>query len=202
MEVIRMNNVVPGAIDPEQHNGNHNENDDENSAVQESAKVLQESAKIASDSVNALADALLEPDGTLKDISDKKGREKLIESIDEVKARIDNLVKDINGIPKKIEKAIPSRVNAVLCDEDRKRFDGFQFRQFKMFLGIIIACFVLGIMGGSTLYTYFRNSNREDYLKQTQQDQQEIIDFGNDIRNHYPKTFDTWKEKRHKANEE
>lgn len=203
MEHLNLDDVISGAIDPENNNINKESmSEDKVSSIQECVRVLQQSAKMASDSIQALADVLLEPDGSLKDLVDKKGRAKLMDAISKSNIKIDQINESMEELPHKLEKAIPSSVKAELCDEDRKRIDALHTRAFRAHLIDIIIGFLLTILFFSTTYSIWNLKDSKTKLEQTRVQQQEIIEFGYAVKKYSPKTFKSWKRAKQESIEE
>ncbi|GJG37882.1 hypothetical protein PRLR5107_27650 [Prevotella lacticifex] len=157
---------------------------------------------MASDTIQALADILLEPDGKLKDLSDKKGRLKLLDAITNNCAKQDETKVLMFKLPQSIAKVIPAKVNAELCDDDRKRIDNLQAHYFKVFLLGIASAILFGFLFVITVYKSWKFNDVKEQHELYYKHKQEIIDFGKYIKNRYPDTFTSWEETRQRATED
>lgn len=203
MEHLNLDDVVSGAIDPESNNiKKESMSEDEVSSIQECVRVLQQSAKMASDSIQALADVLLESDGSLKDLVDKKGRAKLMDAISKENIKLDIINKSMEELPHKLEEAIPSSVLGELCDEDRKRIDGLHARSFRAHLMDIGIGFFLTILFFSATYSIWNLNDSKKKLEMVREQQQEIIEFGYAVKKYSPKTFKSWEQAKQEGLEE
>lgn len=194
MDNITLDAVSSGAIDPEQHNqqSENVNNDAAQNVKKESVDKVIEAAQIASDSVQAIADALLTPDGQLKDLSDAKGRKAIANLIAQNNSKMNNLYNALASTPSEVAKVIPSHVEARLCDSDRKLVEKFFARVNHQYVIEVVIGFFFAAFLVLDLALFGKVYNDRDELEKQQEAQKEMIDFGTTVKRISPEVYDTW----------
>ena len=131
--------------------------------------------------ITDLCNVLLKEDGTLVDLCDRAGREKLTKS-----------VKLYTELGAQMMKAIPSSVSAELCDKDRNLMERFYKDRKKYALTLLFSVLLTGLLMGIALYGFASNRIRSRELDEWYLENRNAIDFGNFIRQESPSIWDYW----------
>lgn len=194
MDKVTLDGVASGAIDPEQHKkGQKSANAADVSAIKECVEVLKQCARIITDIVQAFCDILLMPDGQIKDISDKEGRNALRQELLAVNKNIEVACKAMKDLPSRLQKATPSSVAAKLDDGDRKLLEQFvSVSRTRRIIDFVLGA-VIGILFIVASYKNVVADNRKAQLEQWRTEQQDAIDFGRFMVQRNPGTYKYWK---------
>ena len=165
------------------------DNDNEPMTVKQ-ANALSQDIKRLADMVADMSSVLLKEDGTLVDLSDKLGRERLAKS-----------VKLNTELGVKMMKAIPSAVTAELCENDRNLMGKF-YKDRKAYARTLMFCILMtGQLMGIALYGIANNRIRSGELEKWYRENRTAIDFGNFVRQESPSIWDDWHSGRWQHNE-
>ena len=166
------------------------DNDNEPMTAKQANALLQDIRRMA-DMTADMSSVLLNEDGTLVDISDKTGREKLTKSI--------NLNTELSA---RMMKAIPSGVTAELCENDRQLMERF-YKDRKNYARTLLFCILMaGLLMGIALYGIASNRIRSGELDEWYQENRSAIDFGNFVRQENPSLWKYWHSGRWQRNVE
>lgn len=166
------------------------DNDNEPMTAKQANALLQDIRRMA-DMTADMSSVLLNEDGTLVDISDKAGREKLTKSI--------NLNSELSA---RMMKAIPSGVTAELCENDRQLMERF-YKDRKNYARTLMFCILMaGLLMGIALYGIASNRIRSGELDEWYQENRSAIDFGNFVRQENPSLWKYWHSGRWQRNVE
>lgn len=166
------------------------DNDNEPMTAKQANALLQDIRRMA-DMTADMSSVLLNEDGTLVDISDKTGREKLTKSI--------NLNTELSA---RMMKAIPSGVTAELCENDRQLMERF-YKDRKNYARTLMFCILMaGLLMGIALYGIASNRIRSGELDEWYQENRSAIDFGNFVRQENPSLWKYWHSGRWQRNVE
>ena len=157
------------------------EDNDNEPMTTKQANALSQDIKRVADMITGLCNVLLKEDGTLVDLCDRAGREKLTKS-----------VKLYTELGAQMMKAIPSSVSAELCDKDRNLMERFYKDRKKYALTLIFSILMTGILMGIALYGIANNRIQSRELDEWYQENRNAIDFGNFIRQESPSIWDYW----------
>ena len=156
------------------------DNDNEPMTIKQ-VNALSQDIKRLADMVADMSSVLLKEDGTLVDLSDRAGRERLAKS-----------VKLNTEMGAKMMKAIPSSVTAELCDKDRNLMERF-YKDRKAYARTLMFCILMtGLLMGIALYGIASNRIRSSELEKWYKENRTAIDFGNFIRQESPSTWNYW----------
>ena len=156
------------------------DNDNAQMAAKQVNELSQDIKRLA-DMVADMSSVLLKEDGTLVDLSDRVGRERLTKS-----------VKLNTELGAKMMKAIPSSVTAELCENDRNLMERF-YKDRKAYARTLMFCILMtGLLMGIALYGIASNRIRSEELEKWYQENRNAIDFGNFIRQESPSTWNYW----------
>lgn len=165
------------------------DNDNEPMTIKQ-ANALSQDIKRLADMVADMSSVLLKEDGTLVDLSDRAGRERLTKS-----------VKLNTEMDAKMMKAIPSSVTAELCEKDRNLMERF-YKDRKAYARTLMFCILMtGLLMGIALYGIASNRIRSRELEKWYRENRTAIDFGNFIRQESPSIWDDWHSGRRQHNE-
>jgi hypothetical protein len=145
------------------------------------ANALSQDIKRLADMVADMSSVLLKEDGTLVDLSDRTGREKLTKS-----------VKLNTELGTKMMKAIPSAVTAELCENDRQLMEKFYKDRKAYARTLMFSILMTGLLMGIALYGIASNKIRSGELEKWYRENRNAIDFGNFIRQESPSTWNYW----------
>lgn len=202
MDNIALDDIVSGAIDPEQLKREQEEAiAADASTIKESAAMLKQCADTTSDIIRAFCDILLTPDGQIKDISDKEGRSALRQELLTANKNIKAVSNAMNDLPSRLQKAVPSSVIAKLDCGDRKCLDkvldfiGFIEHKIKSYstyfvITLIIIGFIFGANVVTMVYTDYKSKSLDSQLKESVQ----LVEFGKFIRKNNPTTWARWQQ--------
>jgi len=166
------------------------DNDNEPMTAKQANALLQDIRRMA-DMTADMSSVLLNEDGTIVDISDKAGREKLTKSI--------NLNTELGA---RMMKAIPSGVTAELCENDRQLMERF-YKDRKNYARTLLFCILMaGLLMGIALYGIASNRIRSGELDEWYQENRSAIDFGNFVRQENPSLWKYWHSGRWQRNVE
>ena len=136
-----------------------------------------------------LGNTLTNPDGSVIDISDKAGRQK-------DRQVLENIQTQINAILGRV----PSSVQAEVCEEARSRLDK-TLLYFKHERWLLIFLFVVvGFLFGSLCMALNDTRVRSNELEAWYLDQRNAICFGHYLREHNPKLYEYWYSGRRQQN--
>lgn len=157
------------------------EDNDNEPMTAKQANALSQDIKRLADMVADMSSVLLKEDGTLVDLSDRAGREKLAKS-----------VKLNTELGAKMMKAIPSAVTAELCDKDRNLMERFYKDRKAYARTLMFSILMTGLLMGIALYGIASNRIRSSELEKWYKENRTAIDFGNFIRQESPSTWNYW----------
>lgn len=157
------------------------EDNDNEPMTTKQANALSQDIKRLADMVADMSSVLLKEDGTLVDLSDRAGRERLAKS-----------VKLNTELGAKMMKAIPSAVTAELCENDRNLMERFYKDRKAYARTLMFSILMTGLLMGIALYGIARNRIRLGELEKWYQENRTAIDFGNFIRQESPSTWNYW----------
>lgn len=194
MDNITLDNVASGAIDLEQLKKEQEKAiTADASTIKESAAMLKQCADTTSDIIQAFCDILLTPDGQIKDISDKEGRNSLRQELMAVNKNIEVACKAMKDLPSRLQKARPSSVAAKLDDDDRKLLEQYvSVSRTRRIIDLVLGA-IIGILFIVATYKNVVADNRKAQLEQWRSEQQDAIDFGRFMVEHAPKAYRYWK---------
>ena len=158
-----------------------NEDNDNEPMTVKQANALSQDIKRLADMAADMSSVLLKEDGTLVDLSDKAGREKLMKSV--------NLNTDLAS---QILKAIPSAVTAELSEKDRNLMERFYKDRKTYALTLLLCVLMTGLLMGIALYGIASNKIRSRELEEWYQENRSAIDFGNFVREEKPSMWNYW----------
>lgn len=157
------------------------EDNDNEPMTTKQANALSQDIKRLADMVADMSSVLLKEDGTLVDLSDRAGRERLAKS-----------VKLNTELGNKMMKAIPSSVTAELCEKDRNLMERFYKDRKAYARTLMFSILMTGLLMGIALYGIASNRIRSRELEKWYQENRNAIDFGNFIRHESPSTWNYW----------
>lgn len=157
------------------------EDNDNGPMTAKQANALSQDIKRLADMAADMSSVLLKEDGTLVDLSDRSGREKLTKSV------------DLNtDLASQILKAIPSAITAELGEKDRNLMERF-YKDRKTFALTLLFCILMtGLLMGIALYGIANNKIRSRELEEWYQENRTAIDFGNFVREEKPSMWNYW----------
>ena len=157
------------------------EDNDNGPMTARQANALLQDIKRLADMTADMGSVLLKEDGTLVDLSDRAGRERLAESV--------NLNTELGT---RMMKAIPSSVTAELCDKDRNLMERFYKDRKTYVLTLISSAIITGMLGCIALFGIVSNRNRLGELEEWYLENRTAIEFGYFIRQESPSLWEYW----------
>ena len=157
------------------------EDNDNEPMTAKQANALSQDIKRLADMVADMSSVLLKEDGTLVDLSDRAGRERLAKS-----------VKLNTEMGAKMMNAIPSAVTAELCENDRQLMEKFYKDRKAYARTLMFSILMTGLLMGIALYGIASNRIRSSELEKWYKENSTAIDFGNFIRQESPSTWNYW----------
>lgn len=159
----------------------------------EQEMTVKDSVKKMEEISEGLQSLLIGPDGSPMDLTDKKGRAKLVDAINNT---ISHLIDYFDSLPdditEKVSLKIPKSITMKFSDKAEKTID-FMRTWYRSIFGIAIA-YLISIVG----ITYFALKTKLEADTQMEQAQElvrqarDIGTFGNFMREHNPKTWQNY----------
>lgn len=156
------------------------DNDNGPMTVRQANALLQDIKRLA-DMTADMGSVLLKEDGTLVDLSDRAGRERLERSV--------NLNTELGA---RMMKAIPSSVTAELCDRDRNLMERFYKDRKTYVITLISSAIITGMLMCVALFGIVSNRNRSGELEEWYLENRTAIEFGCFIRQENPSLWKYW----------
>lgn len=157
------------------------EDNDNGPMTARQANALFHNIKRLADMTADMASVLLKEDGTLVDLSDRAGRERLERAV--------NLNTELGT---RMMKAIPSSVTAELCDRDRNLMERFYKDRKTFVLTLISSAIITGMLMCVALFGIVSNRNRSGELEEWYRENRTAIEFGYFIRQESPSLWEYW----------
>jgi hypothetical protein len=163
------------------------EDNDNGPMTARQANALLQDIKRLADMTADMGSVLLKEDGTLVDLSDREGRERLERSV--------NLNTEMGT---RMMKAIPSSVTAELCDKDRNLMERFYKDRKAFILTLLSSAIITGMLTCVALFGIVSNRNRSGELEEWYRENRTAIEFGYFIRQEDPSLWKYWQSGRWK----
>lgn len=157
------------------------EDNDNGPMTVKQANALLQNIKRLTDMTADMGSVLLKEDGTLVDLSDRAGRERLERSV--------NLNTELGT---RMMKAIPSSVTAELCEKDRNLMERFYKDRKTYALTLISSAIITGMLMCIALFGILSNKNRSGELEEWYRENRTAIEFGYFIRQENPSLWKYW----------
>lgn len=157
------------------------EDNDNGPMTARQANALLQNIKRLADMTADMGCVLLKEDGTLVDLSDRAGRERLERAV--------NLNTELGT---RMMKAIPSSVTAELCDRDRNLMERFYKDRKTFVLTLISSAIITGMLMCVALFGIVSNRNRSGELEEWYRENRTAIEFGYFIRQESPSLWEYW----------
>lgn len=157
------------------------EDNDNGPMTARQANALLQDIKRLADMTADMGSVLLKEDGTLVDLSDREGRERLAESV--------NLNTELGT---RMMKAIPSGVTAELCEKDRNLMERFYKDRKTYVITLISSAIITGMFMCIALFGIVSSKNRSGELEEWYRENRTAIEFGYFIRQENPSLWRYW----------